>query len=176
MFKINYKELPQNYRLRLARQCRFKKSKEFAESIGVATTNYSSHESGSRGIRDSMLKKYCTALEANYAWVKSGEGVCYDNPQLQGLIDEWITAEHKPQTQEFYLPAFNTEVLKVIITKMHAHNKNYTPAEEAAIIAKAYAEILAVSKDEAEQLQVADVATTAILKFLDTVNAGKNPS
>ncbi len=162
MNQISYRELPKHYRLRLARQCRFQTSKAFAESLGVANTNYSSHESGKRNFSNKTAKKYCNALGANFEWVTKGSGVCYNNPSLQGLIDELIN--QKKQDSPLFVRV-NEALLTAILKQLATQPRKYTPHQQAVIIAKAYEEIMLLSTDENEQLKMVAPVMTPMLKF-----------
>ena len=170
---IAYDQLSKHHRLRLARQCRFKTAKAFAESLGIFPANYSRQEKGNRVVADKSMRKYAEVLGANFNWLKSGEGLCYKDPELNNLIDNYITQERVviPATSKV-----NPEVLSALLAKMLSHKKEYNSKQQALIIANAYTEVMTLSDDPAEQLKMSDNIIETILKFSDQFDAAKNPS
>ena len=137
----------------------------FAVLIGVQQSNYSAQEKGTRPMSDKMINKYCEQLGANAAWVKSGEGVGYNDPKLQTMINEAVEADHVMVNNS----TVNVAILTAIITEVegYAQEKSYTPQKKAILIGGIYEEIGNMVLPEEDQLKLVPKVTATFLKMMD---------
>lgn len=66
--------------------------KMFAQRLGIAQTSYSSIETGASPVQERYIISICSEFHISEAWLRTGEGEMYDNPEeqlVQRLADQY---------------------------------------------------------------------------------------
>jgi transcriptional regulator with XRE-family HTH domain len=96
-----------NERLREARLQLGLKQGEFASQLGLKQSSYSMMENGRCTLRENVIKSACLCFHINEHWLRTGEGVMFEDDKELQLITE-LASQLSPQNQKYLLQLAET--------------------------------------------------------------------
>ena len=94
----------QGQRLAYARRCAgYRSASSAARALGVPEVTYRAHESGARGLSESVARTYAHMFHVNWAWLVTGDGLMEPHAgQLAEAPAEYRAAVLQPQMSSSY--------------------------------------------------------------------------